>query len=425
MFTYSDLVREARFLAKQRTLQLFLLIIFTLSAFSVWTGVKEIQAQQTTIEQLLEKDQSERANVLAKQTDYGSAAYYSFHLTYSEPESLAFAAIGQRDIYPWKHRIRMLAIEAQIYENDTTNPELSFLGRFDFAFIVSILAPLFVILLLHNLRSNEREAGRFDLLVTTAKNQHKLWSARTLVLIKALLIALLVPFVVGALYMQANLSDTVLMMLVAIAHVLFWAILTLWIGNVLNRASQSSARIASVLLGIWLLLTVILPVISDTVIRQSITSPNGGEIMLVQREAVNDAWDLPFEATWGVFLKAYPEWTGKTEMNALFEWKWYYAFQQVGDEKTKALSRAYRQAIIQKDKAAGLVAYLSPPVLSQRLMNKLAKTDISAALAYEQNVRDFHQSLRTFFYPLLFNNPEYDVKSIEELPVFSPLNTSD
>jgi len=53
-------------------------------------------------------------------------------------------------------------------------------------------------------------------------------------------------------------------------------------------------------------------------------------------------------------------------------------------------------------------------------MMGLAKTDISTALSYEQQVRDFHQSLRTFFYPLLFNNSEFNHETLDKLPVFSP-----
>ncbi len=420
MLSYNDLLREARFLAKRRNLNVFLVIVFALSAFSVWTGVMEIQGQEATIERLVEKDQHERESVLAKKTDFGSAAYYSFHLTYSPPVPLAFAAMGQRDIYPWKHRIRMLAIEGQIYENDTTNPELSFLGRFDFAFLVSVLTPLFVILLLHDLRASEREAGRLALIMITARNQHAVWSARAIILIKALLIVLLVPFILGAIYVQANLPDTLLMMLITIAHVLLWAVLTVWLGNVLTRRAQHSARIASALLGVWLVLTVIIPVVSDTIIKQSISSPNGGEIMLLQREAVNDAWDLPFAETWQPFLKTHPAYTGKTEMNALFEWKWYYAFQQVGDQKAAELSQAYRQAIKQKDSTVAWVSLISPPMLSQRLMTQLAHTDIDSALDYEQQVRDFHQSLRAFFYPLLFNDTEFNMKALERLPTFRP-----
>ena len=51
-------------------------------------------------------------------------------------------------------------LEGQIYENDTTNPELAYLGHLDFAFVIAILTPLFLIMLLYDLRAVERTAGR-------------------------------------------------------------------------------------------------------------------------------------------------------------------------------------------------------------------------------------------------------------------------
>jgi ABC-2 type transport system permease protein len=412
------MAREFKFLAKQRNLLFLFIIILTLAVFSVWTGVVEVQSQQITIDRLVEKDKKDREGVQAQQKSFGSAAYYTFHLTYDAPQPLAFAAMGQRDIYPWKHRVRMLALEGQIYENDTVNPELSFLGRFDFAFLISILVPLFVILLLHDLRSHEREAGRYDLLVVTARNQNKIWLSRASILTLSLLLVLLLPFLIGALYLGSELLSTLIMALIAIAHVLFWAVITFVIGAYFTKRSRSSARIASVLLGIWLLLTVIFPVVSDTLIKQQIKGPNGGEVVLTQREAVNDAWDLPFEATWEPFVKSHPEWKDKTQMDALFEWKWYYAFQQMGDEKAADLSQSFRNTIIERDKLAGVFAYFSPPVLSQRLMTSLAGTDTTAALAYENKVRQFHQSLRDFYYPLMFNKVEFSMDKLSALPDF-------
>ena len=66
------------------------------------------------------------------------------------PSALAFAARGVRDDLPWKHRIRMLALEGQIYETDAGNPELSRIGKLDFAFVAAFLLPLLLILLLHD-----------------------------------------------------------------------------------------------------------------------------------------------------------------------------------------------------------------------------------------------------------------------------------
>ena len=419
MALLSNLKREAKFLAKQRYILGLLTTVFLLSVFAVSSGISESQSQLQTIERLKHKDQLDRENVLAKQTSYGSAGYYTFHLTYAAPSSLAFAAMGQRDVIPWKHRIRMLALEGQIYETDADNPELSFLGRFDFAFIISVLLPLFVILLLHDIKANERESGRYDLLITTAKNSNELWRARAIVMCLGLAGALLIPFTLGAIVSQADLISTCLMALVVVAHITFWMLLILWLTNRKFTAKQSATQIASILLSVWLAFTVLLPVGSDLVIDAMVESPNGGEIVLTQREAVNDAWDLPFSATWEEFLKTHPQWANYTEMNSLFEWKWYYAFQQVGDQKAHALSSAYRDAILEKDKLASYFSWVSPPMLTQRLMSSIAATDTQASVQYEQRIRHYHQALRQFYYPLMFKGSAFSLETMSEVPEYS------
>jgi ABC-2 type transport system permease protein len=423
MTLFSNIGREVKFLAKQRYILVLLSIIFMLSVFAVWSGISETRSQINTIERLIEKDAIDRDSVLAKQKDYGSAAYYSFNLTYSAPSTMAFAAMGQRDIYPWKHRIRMLALEGQIYETDADNPELSFLGRFDFAFLASVLLPLFVILLLHNLRSAEREAGRYDLLIITGSKQQSLWLSRAMVLCSALAIALLVPFIIGALITQAPVISVGLMALVVIAHLLFWMLLALGFTASKVAAKQSSAQTASVLLAIWLVVTVLIPVGSDLAIDDMVESPNGGEIVLTQREAVNNAWDIPFDATWNEFLATHPQWKDKTQMGESFEWKWYYAFQQVGDQKAEALSKAYRTATLEKNTLAQRFALMSPPMLTQRLMSAIAETDTNAAIKYELAIREYHKALRQFYYPLMFNEAEFTLENMSGLPKFSNTKT--
>ncbi|NKF50815.1 DUF3526 domain-containing protein [Shewanella sp. WXL01] len=415
--------RETRFLFKQRYVLAILSIVFSLSVFAVWSGIVESQAQSKTIERLIEKDAQERAHILTKKSDYGSAGYYSFHLTYSEPSSAAFAAIGQRDIHPWKHRIRLLALEGQIYETDAANPELSFVGRFDFAFLASVLLPLFVILLLHDMRAAERSSGRYDLLISTAGSWKHLWLARALVLTSALMLALILPLLAGALWSQTPIKLTASMALVVIGHLVFWSLMVLWYTASSFAQKQTSAQIASVLLSAWLAVTVLVPVASDMAINHMIDSPNGGDIVLTQREAVNDAWDLPAKETWDVFLTDYPQWrelaTKPPEKG--FNWKWYYAFQHVGDLKTHELSQGFRDAKIAKDTLAGRFALLSPPMFTQRLIASIAQTDTQAAVAYEQSVRDYHQTMRHFYYLRLFGEAEFDQQEMAKLPEFSHL----
>lgn len=49
-------------------------------------------------------------------------------------------------------------------------------------------------------------------------------------------------------------------------------------------------------------------------------------------------------------------------------------------------------------------------------LEKLARTDASAMVAYEDRVRDFHEELRQFHYPLLFREVEYDADRLRDLP---------
>ena len=140
-YLFKQIGREWRFMLRQRYVLILLLCSFLVSGFAVFTGLAEVAQQQQTIERLKLADVRDRLEAQAKYNDPGSLAYYSFHLTYSEPSSLAFAALGERDVYPWKHRVRMLALEGQIYESDSQNAELAQAGKIDFVFVISALAP--------------------------------------------------------------------------------------------------------------------------------------------------------------------------------------------------------------------------------------------------------------------------------------------
>jgi ABC-2 type transport system permease protein len=101
-----------------------------------------------------------------------------------------------------------------------------------------------------------------------------------------------------------------------------------------------------------------------------------------------------------------------------FHWKWYFAFQQVGDETAAPLSQAYRESIAQRDQLTGLVAWLSPPVATTRLLQGIAHTDVDSVLAYEQRIRDHHEQIRRYFYPMLFEEIPFTTNNLTGFPSF-------
>ncbi|TRY33738.1 DUF3526 domain-containing protein [Aliiglaciecola sp. M165] len=406
--------REWRFMLRQRYVMVILLCSFLVSTFSVTTGLSEVNAQRQTIERLKQADIIDRTKAQAKYDDAGSLAYYSFHLVYSEPSNLAFAALGERDVYPWKHRIRMLALEGQIYESDAQNAELAQAGKIDFAFVISVLSPFFLILLFHDLIASERASGRHNLLVTTAKSVYALWGARAAVRFGAIFLCVLLPFYIGAAISDAALGAVLQITLWCFLYFAFWTALSIYLG----RNANSAPRIASALIGLWALFAFVIPILGDLTIEQSIQAPKGSDILLTQREAVNDAWDLPVETTMEAFVAKHPEYKNDTNVEGGFEWKWYYAFQQVGDQVAAPISKEYRAAAHKKHDLAGYVSFFAPPMLIQRKMAEIAQTDAVAAFEYEQNIRDFHKSLRLFYYPWLFRHDEFDKSQLNLMPQF-------
>lgn len=408
------LAREARFLSRDRGAVLWLAFAFLLSLASVGFGIAEVREQRATIAQLEREDAADRANAIAGQSDWGGAAYNAFHLTWLPPSDFAFAAMGQRDASPWLHRVRMLALEGQIHEADTGNADFALIGRFDFALLAATVAPLILILLLYDLRGGERVAGRHDLLLATAGRPSRLWLPRLLVRAGALALVLLVPFWAGAIIEGTGFA----IVLRASAMVLFALVLWTAIVEVIGRWRATPATILTALVGVWLALALLVPALAKAAIDARYPAPDGGQILLLQRESVNGAWDIPKQATMQPFLARHPEWAEYAEVNRPFEWKWFFAFQQVGDQKAEPLARQYRDARLARDRVAGLAAFLSPSALVERYFEHLAGTDAAAMIAYEDAVRAYHAQLRAFHYPLLFRDEPYDPAVLGGLPAY-------
>lgn len=413
------MMREFRFMLRDKAVWVWLLLALVFSVTAIILGLNEVSQQRAEIAELQQLDRVEREHTLADQSDWGSAAYYTFHITYDPPSDFAYAALGQRDVNPWKHRIRMLALEGQIYETDANNPDFALIGRFDFAFIASLIAPLLVVLLLFDLRSGEQVAGRLRLIETSTASPKKLWWTRAGLRIGALGVVLCLPLLVGGLISGVSTLTLVLSVMAVCAYLAFWMVLTLW----LTPAERTGSYNLTIMLGVWLLLCAVIPATLTQVIERVVPLPSGGEIVLTQREAVNDAWDLPREDTYNPFLERHPQWRDDTDWDDKdgFEWKWYYAFQQVGDQAAEPLTRAYRAGQARRDDIAKWSSLISPATLLQRTMERLAGTDMRKAISYEQSVRDFHTKLRAWHYPKLFTSQAFDREgALEAIPVFEP-----
>jgi ABC-2 type transport system permease protein len=414
----SDIFREAWLLGRSRAALAALLLLALCAAASVALGLASVARDRGAIERMLAGQPAETAALKAFVRDPGDGAYYGFQPTWNPPSDLAFAALGGRDIAPAMLRVRALALEGQIYENEAANPELALPGRFDLAFVAVYLAPLVLIALLHDLWSGEREAGRFHALSALPLARQRLWAPRIVVRVAGVLAALLVPFAIGALVSGTSLPRGLAFAGLIILVVVFWTVVILVVAR---RGTLSSVN-AALLAAIWFALTLVAPAAANLAINAAIAVPDGAALARENREDVHAGWDRPKAMTMQRFLALYPDLAAHGDVPPTFSWKWYYAFQHLGDLHVAADSQAYRDGIARRAELAHAVGWLLPPAGLAQAMAALAGTDVTAQLAYQQRIRAYHTRLRAYFYGFLFSEKPFGPDDLETVPRFDPDN---
>ena len=410
------ILREAWLLGRSRAALAALVLLALCAAASVALGLASVARDRAAIERMLAGQPTETAALKSFVTDPGDAAYYAFQPTWDPPSDLAFAALGSRDIAPAMLRVRAAALEGQIYENEAANPELALPGRFDLAFVVVYIAPLVLIALLHDLWSGEREAGRFHALSALPRARQRLWIPRIAVRVAGVMAALLLPFVIGALIAGTNLPRGLAFAGLITLVVAFWTIVILLVAR---RSSLSSVN-AATLAAAWFALTLVAPAAANLAINAAVTVPDGAALARENREDVHAGWDRPKAATMQRFLAIYPDLAADGDVPQTFSWKWYYAFQHLGDLHVAEQSQTYRGGIARRAELARAAGLLLPPVGLAQAMAGLAGTDVTAQLAYQARIRAYHAQLRSYFYAFLFGDKPFNPSDLDAVPRFDP-----
>ena len=409
---------EARLLLRSNRNVLALLLLLVLSAASVWSGIVQVQDQRATIERVQREQVRDLAAVeeanAGPEGEAGYNAYYAFMLTQDPPPPLAFAAIGQRDLQPYVLRVRALGLQSQLYDSETYNPELALPGVFDWAFVLIYLLPLVVIALGHDLVTAEREGGRLRLLLSLPGNG--LWRRRVGLRYTAVLLAVGLPLIIGAMIMAAPAVSIATMILIAALYSAFWFGLAMLIGG----SVRASTPAAATMIGCWIILTLILPTLAHAVIARAVPVAKGVDLILAQREVVHHGWDVPKEETFARFFVNHPEWRGQEEFEGRFHWKWYYAMHQVGDEAVAADVSAYRDSLKTRETMTRLLGYVLPGVGTMNVLHRMADTDIEGQLSYQDSIADFHTKLRQFYYPYFFEEQAFDHSDFAMIPRYEP-----
>ena len=162
---------EAKNFLLDKTAILSAICLLLFGCYGFYHGSQLISRQQQTIASVPLIQQSHLKEIVEHGTGKpaGSTAYYPFFYTTNPPSPWASFSIGQRDINPFSLKVKMLAIEGQIYDSELTNPLTLLVGNLDASFVFIFLFPLLIIAFTYNALSEEQENGVWKIVVVPAR----------------------------------------------------------------------------------------------------------------------------------------------------------------------------------------------------------------------------------------------------------------
>jgi ABC-2 type transport system permease protein len=397
-------ILELKQLFHGRAVTAGLVLLLGAGAFGVYHGQRVVERQRAAlaVSPALQHEQHQSIlGPLPATARAGDQLYYLFFHTAHEPSEWAAFSIGQRDVQAFNLKVRLLALHGQLYNTDLANPLLAAFGNFDVAFVIVLLAPLLIIALTHNVWSSERELGTWDLICSQPTSPFRV-----------LLIKLLVRTLVAVMPVAVVLIGAVWWLGVPVdVRVLHASVLTalymgVWVGlsALIVSAGRSSDFTVVTLLGAWILWSVLAPSLIAVAGAARFPLPEALELTVRQRQGYHASWDRPVRETMERFYRRYPEWAAVTVPEDTYSNAWYYAMQQAGDDEAQPAADAYFETLERRRQWTTRAALLFPPAALQLAFNDLARTDLLSHIGYLRSVGAYHEQLKAFFFPAVFDD---------------------
>jgi ABC-2 type transport system permease protein len=396
--------------------------LFAAMLIGAETGAERRSAQERTIERLLAQEDRSRQvtrdaakryaapSVLTIEnhrdpTDaFGYMNYFLVSHGYKIPAPLAALAVGQSDLRPYYERVDFTSVLSDgAYEPE--NPRTLAAGSFDLAFVLIYLVPLAVIALTGTRLSGELDSGVLRLIASHPMPPRQVAIAKfggPALAVAALIVASTLASLVttGEMHVDAAALPAVALVAFAIAgYTLLWcaaaaAVATLW---------QGAARSVVILVGAWLLTSLVVPFAAAMVISMVAPPPSRAAYIDASREAM-DAFFANESAIYASYVAARPhlrEASPSLVSNSALK-------RFARDEAYKApLSRweeRFDGHARRVDELASWLRLLSPALALDGVLQRAAGTDAEAYRRFAQRSREHAKELRQFFEPLALAN---------------------
>jgi ABC-2 type transport system permease protein len=89
----------------------------------------------------------------------------------------------------------------------------------------------------------------------------------------------------------------------------------------------------------------------------------------------------------------------------------------MGDDESQQAALELKHKFQQREQATEFFAYFSPSIHTQLAFNRLAAADLQQQLQYWEATERFHEKLRLYFYPRIFEGSEVKAEKWDSFKV--------
>ena len=373
-----------------------MLVLFAIAAgYAVMAGARWAEQRQLAVSQAVAS--SDDVVSLRRErfkTTVAKGAKPNFDLIYVTASQfgaglptapLAALSAGQAEAYPAAANVTPFGDPWAMFDAYATgleSPAVLAAGRFDLAFVIIVLLPLLLIAATYDFWSRDVENGSARFQLAQPIRPARLILTRAAVrggsiLSAAMLIA--VAWLVAA--SARDISGLAVFALVVLAYGVFWIALTTLI-NLFVRTSTTAALASGTA---WLAVVMLLPAASAAIVDLAAPPPsamahtNSLRVAGLEIRAGNQA------AARAAAAIAPDEWSRAYPANL---WQRRAEIQQ----REAQLGRLYQTHADHWERrraVAGGLRFLSPAVIAQDALDRIAGTDASRALAFQDQARAF------------------------------------
>lgn len=387
---------------RSRSVLIAITLFLVTGVISLYIGSRFLQKQQAAVEAVAQLQQAQiERNVKNVPDQFGLLMYYLRFAYINKPDPLAALAIGQQDINNSIQYLTVRGLEGQRYDTGLFNPYNQLTGNLDLSFVILFLFPLLIIAFNFNVLSQEAEEGTWPLVRIQAGSAMRFIVQKLSIRLIVVLGLLLTLLGLAVVIVPVPLNSKLLMFSVtSVLYIVFWFAVSFLI----MALRYSSAISALLLLSCWVLLCLLGPAMVNSYLTARYPVQEAYSTFLKQRDGYHTKWDADKDKTMEPFFKHYPQFSRYVWNNPKFNYMWYYAMQQAGDDEAAGDSKAMQNKLRQRRQLAEKFACWIVPMQAQLALTDIAGTGLQQQQQFLDSTAAFHESTKLHFYPRIFTD---------------------